>query len=67
MTQQRQLNVRGAFPRELAALIAAKASRMAQEFEDRAIEQMVRDAKRAIGMGVSADQIARELGLTQGG
>jgi hypothetical protein len=51
------------FPRSLAEAIARKAGTMARRFEDQAIEQMVRDARRALSRGLPPERIARELGL----
>jgi hypothetical protein len=52
-----------AFPRELAALIAHKADKLARRFEEQAIEQMVRDAKVALRRGIEPGEVARQLGL----
>ncbi|AJE20323.1 hypothetical protein [Azotobacter chroococcum] len=52
-----------AFPRDLAALIAAKAQALAAQFEERAISQMVFDARRRLRDGMDASEIARQLGL----
>ncbi len=52
-----------AFPRELAELIARKAHKMAQAFEDEAIEQLVQTAKSALRQGQDAKEIARQMGL----
>lgn len=51
------------FPRDLAAAIARKADHLARCFEAQAIEQMVKDAKRALRQGATAESIAQELGL----
>lgn len=52
-----------AFPRDLAALIASKAQALAAQFEERAISQMVFDARRRLRDGMDAAEIARQLGL----
>lgn len=51
------------FPAGLAAMIARKASIMAQRLEDQAIRAMVRDAQRALDRGVTAPEIEHQLGL----
>jgi hypothetical protein len=51
------------FPRDLAAAIARKAEAMARRFEERAAEQLVRDAQRALRRGMTPERIAQELGL----
>lgn len=51
------------FPRDLAAMIAHKASIMAARFEDQAIRTMVRDAQRALDRGATANDIARNMQL----
>ncbi|WP_019411092.1 hypothetical protein [Pseudomonas psychrophila] len=51
------------FPRDLAAMIACKASIMAARFEDQAIHSMVRDAQRALDRGVTVSDIARDMQL----
>lgn len=51
------------FPAALAAMIARKASIMASRLEEQAIRAMVRDAQRALDRGISADVVAREMGL----
>ena len=50
-------------PRELAVLIVKKAVAMAEKFENQAIDQMTRDARRALGDGVEPRQIIREMKL----
>lgn len=57
---------RAPFPRDLAAMIASKASIMAGRLEAQATRAMVRDAQRALDRGVPADTIAREMGLPTG-
>ena len=54
---------RAPFPRDLAEMIARKASILASKVEDEAITQMVRDAQRALDRGMSQAEIARQLGL----
>lgn len=51
------------FPRDLAAMIAHKASIMAARLEDQAIRSMVRDAQRALDRGVTVSDIARDMQL----
>lgn len=51
------------FPKELALLIARKAHAMAERFEDQALDQMIRDARRALTLGVEPRVIARQMGL----
>ncbi|WP_040261908.1 hypothetical protein [Pseudomonas massiliensis] len=63
MSVKRQMLGRPAFPRELAERIAAKADAMARKFEERAIEEMVSEAKRALGRGEGEAQIIKEMGL----
>lgn len=67
MTDEYRWSKRTPFPRELATMIARKASLMAASFEDLAVRQMVRDAQRALERGDSAAQIAREMDLPGGG
>ena len=52
-----------AFPRELAVLIARKAQRMAAELEAKATRQMVTAARRSLRDGMTAAEVARQLGL----
>lgn len=52
-----------AFPRELAVLIASKAQRMAAELEAKAARQMVTAARRSLRDGMTAAEVARQLGL----
>ncbi len=51
------------FPPELAILIVRKASVMAAEFEERALGQMTKDARRALQSGAAPLLIARQMGL----
>jgi len=51
------------FPRELAVLIVKKACRMAERFENQAIDQMTRDARRALQRGTDPSAIVRQLDL----
>lgn len=51
------------FPRDLAEKIARKADAMARRFEEQAIEQLVRDTRRALSRGEKPEEIARQLGL----
>lgn len=50
-------------PEELAVLIVRKAVAMAEAFEGRAIDQMTRDARRALQNGIEPRQIIREMKL----
>ena len=54
---------RAPFPRALAAGIARKASIMASRLEEQATRTMVHDAQRALDRGITAEVIAREMGL----
>lgn len=51
------------FPRELAVLIVKKACRMAERFENQAIDQMTRDARGALQRGTDPATIVRQLDL----
>lgn len=51
------------FPRELAVLIVKKACRMAERFESDAIDQMTRDARRALQRGTDPAVIVQQLQL----
>lgn len=48
---------------ELALLIVRKASIMAAAFEEQALDQLTRDATRALAQGIEPQQIVRELRL----
>jgi hypothetical protein len=50
-------------PRELAVLIVKKAVAMAEKLENQAIDQMTRDARRALQRGTDPAAIVRQLGL----
>lgn len=50
-------------PRELAVLIVKKACRMAERFESQAIDQMTRDARRALQRGTDPAVIVQQLQL----
>lgn len=50
-------------PRELAVLIVRKAMAMAERFESQAIDQMTRDARRALQRGTDPAVIVRQLEL----
>lgn len=54
---------RVAFPPELALLIVRKAGVMAAAFEEKALDQMFTDARRALAAGVEPRLIARQMGL----
>lgn len=51
------------FPEDLALQIARKAHALSERFEDQALDQMIRDARRALARGVEPRVIAREMGL----
>jgi hypothetical protein len=51
------------FPRELAVLIVKKACRMAEKFENEAIDTMKRDAARALQRGTDPAVIVNQMGL----
>lgn len=51
------------FPRELAVLIVRKACRMAEKFENEAIDAMTRDARRALQRGTDPADIVRQMEL----
>lgn len=50
-------------PKELAILIARKAIAMAEKFECQAVDQMARDARRALERGNPPEFIIRQMGL----
>ena len=50
-------------PRELAVLIVKKAVAMAEKFENQALDQMTRDARRALQRGTDPAVIVRQLDL----
>ena len=52
-----------AVPPELALLIVRKAAVMAEAFENQALDQMTRDASRAIRNGMEPRRIIRQMGL----
>lgn len=51
------------FPPELALLIVRKAAAMAEAFEIQALDQLTRDARRALAMGTEPRRIIREMRL----
>lgn len=51
------------FPPELAILIARKVDAMAQQFEDKALDQLFRAAQRNLDLGIKPAEIARQMGL----
>ena len=51
------------FPPELALLIVRKASAMASAFEEQALDQLTKDARRALSQGVEPRRVIRELRL----
>jgi hypothetical protein len=52
-----------AFPRDLALLIVRKAASMAAEFEEKALDQLTRDAISAIADGADPRQVIRQMRL----
>ncbi|WP_339425169.1 hypothetical protein [Pseudomonas proteolytica] len=52
-----------AFPPELALLIARKASAMAAAFEEQALDQLTKDARRALSLGAEPRRVIREMRL----
>lgn len=50
-------------PPELALLIVRKAARMAERFEETALNEMGRAARRALRDGITPEQIARQMEL----
>lgn len=53
------------FPPELALLIVRKAAAMATAFEEKTLDQMTADARRALARGVEPRQIVRQMGLAK--
>ena len=51
------------FPPELALLIVRKAGAMAAAFEEQALDQLTKDARRAIKQGADPLQIIRQMRL----
>lgn len=51
------------FPPELALLIVRKASAMAAAFEEQALDQLIKDARRALAQGVEPRRVIREMRL----
>jgi hypothetical protein len=51
------------FPPELALLIARKAAAMAEEFEDKALDEMIHAARRHLRVGQTIEQVRWQLGL----
>ena len=51
------------FPPELALLIVRKAAAMAEAFESQALDQLTRDARRALAMGIEPRRVIREMRL----
>ena len=50
-------------PPELALMIIRKAAALAEEFEQRCLDQLTRDARRALDQGTEPRQIIRQLNL----
>ena len=53
------------FPPELALLIVRKAAAMATAFEEKALDQMTTDARRALARGMEPRQIIGQMGLAK--
>jgi hypothetical protein len=51
------------FTPELALLIVRKASAMAAAFEEQALDQLTKDARRALSQGVEPRRVIKELRL----
>lgn len=51
------------FPPELALLIIRKAAAMAADFQEQALDQLTKDAKRALAQGAEPRRIIREMRL----
>lgn len=51
------------FPPELALLIIRKAAAMAEAFESKALDQLTKDARRALAQGSEPQRIIREMCL----
>ena len=51
------------FPPELALLIVRKAAAMAEAFERQALDQLTRDARRALAMGIEPRRVISEMRL----
>lgn len=51
------------FPPEQALLIVRKASAMAVAFEEQALDQLTKDARRALSQGVEPRRVIREMRL----
>ncbi|SEJ33909.1 hypothetical protein SAMN05216201_107101 [Pseudomonas linyingensis] len=62
-TYGREYEKQPEFPKELALLIARKAHRMAERFEDQCLDTMIRDAKRALRRGTDPLVIATQMEL----
>ena len=51
------------FPPELALRIVRKASAMAAAFEEQALDQLTKDARRALSRGAEPRRVIREMRL----
>lgn len=51
------------FPPELALLIIRKAAAMAEAFESQALDQMTKDARRALAQDAEPNRVIREMRL----
>ncbi len=63
MTRIRRPAPRQSLPHDLVLLITRKADIMVRQFEDQVLNQLVRDALRALERGATVEEIARDLGL----
>ena len=57
------LTVQGHFPQDLADKIARKADKLAREYENGVVAEMVRQAKGKLGRGDGPEQIALDMDL----
>lgn len=51
------------FPPELALLIVRKAAAMATAFENQVLNQLTKDARRALAQGAEPNRVIREMRL----
>lgn len=51
------------FPPELALLIVRKTAAMAEAFESKALDQLTKDARRALAQGSEPQRVIREMRL----
>ena len=67
MTRIRRPAPRQSLPHDLVLLITRKADIMVRRFEDEVLNQLVRDAMRALERGATVEESARDLGLGPAG